>query len=192
LDLPTNHPTDLAQPFTPPSSATPYRFRYTSYLGESHPAANKVVVEFSPPDLSLTPQQTAKLIKLAGPRYNPSTEVIKLSCESFDTQPQNKRHLGDTIAALLAEAKDATDTFEDVPFDFRHHKVKKRFEFPKEWAMTEKRRVELQGKRKEMARLEDDRLQRGEVVDGKVVIDTSLPFRGGLGVQEPAPVLVRR
>lgn len=173
----------LARPFEPPTEATPFRFRYTSYLGESHPAANKVVVEFSPSDMGLTEQQRAKLIKLSGPRYNPSSDIIKLSTEQFDTQTQNKRFLGETIQSLLAEAKDPTDTFADVPFDFRHHKPKVRHEFPKEWILTEERKKYLAERRAERARLEDARRGNGALVDGKTVIETSLPF-----VEEPVLV----
>lgn len=180
---------ELAKPFTPPTPAHPFRFRYTSYLGESHPAINKVVVEFDPTDLSLPAPSVSKLIKLAGPRYNPSTSVIKLSCESFDTQAQNKRFLGETIKGLIEEAKDATDLFEDVPFDFRHHRPKKRVEFPKEWVLTSERKKYLESKRGEMAKMEDERRENGRMVDGKNVIDTSLPFVAE-GVEEAVPVMV--
>ena len=116
-----------------------------------------------------------KLIKLAGPRYNPSTEIVKMSCEKFDTQAQNKRFLGETIQSLTLAAKDSTDTFEDVPFDFRHHKPKKFFAFPKEWALTPERKQYLVNKRAETARLQDDRANNGKLIDGKTIIDTSLP-----------------
>ncbi|KAF2193743.1 hypothetical protein K469DRAFT_652305 [Zopfia rhizophila CBS 207.26] len=166
----------FAKPFELPNASTPFRFRYTSYLGEKHPATNKVVVEFSASDMSdLTPQQKDKLIKLAGPRYNPDTGIIKMSCELFDTQAQNKRFLGDTITKLLAEARDPKETFEDVPFDFRHHKPKVRHEFPKEWILTEERKAYLKDKRKEQARLEDERIHNGRLVDGQVAIDNALP-----------------
>ncbi|KAL1653871.1 37S ribosomal protein S24, mitochondrial [Didymella pomorum] len=175
----------LARPFEPPTSTTPFRFRYTSYLGESHPASNKVVVEFSPSDLGLTPLQRAKLIKLSGPRYNPSSDMLKLSCESYFTQTQNKRFLGETIQSLIAEAKDSKDTFEDVPFDFRHHVPKVRHEFPKEWILTPERKKYLAEKRARVAQLEDQKRGNGELVDGQVIIDTSLPF-----VTEAEPVLL--
>lgn len=179
--------TELARPFEPPTAATPFRFRYTSYLGESHPAANKVVVEFSPSDLGLTAQQRAKLIKLSGPRYNPSSDLIKLSTEQFDTQTQNKRFLGETIESLIAEAKDATDTFEDVPFDFRHYKPKVHHEFPKEWILTEERKKYLAAKRAESARLEDEKKGNGMLVDGRTIIETSLPFADAEPVLVEAP-----
>lgn len=168
----------LARPFEPPTAATPFRFRYTSYLGESHPATNKVVVEFSPTDLSLTPPQLTKLLKLAGVRYNPSTKIVKMSCESFDTQAQNKRFLGETIQALIKEAKDTKDMFEDVPLDFRHHKEKKFTPFPEAWKLTPERKKYLEEKREKSRVLEDQRLNNGQLVDGKTVIETSLPLMG--------------
>lgn len=142
-------------------------------------------MEFSPSDLGLTSIQRAKLIKLSGPRYNPSSDLIKLSTEQFDTQTQNKRFLGQTISSLIREAQDATDTFEDVPFDFRHHKPKVRHEFPKEWILTPERKAYLAEKRARAAQLEDQKRGNGALVDGQTIIDTSLPF-----VSEEEPVLI--
>jgi small subunit ribosomal protein S35 len=115
-----------------------------------------------------------------------------MSCEKFDTQAQNKRFLGETIQSLITAAQDSTDTFEDVPFDFRHHKPKKRFEFPKEWVLTKERKEYLEGKRAEAARLQDERAGNGGLVDGKTVIDTSLPFLNeqGQGQGQGEPVMV--
>lgn len=144
-----------------------------------------MVVEFSPSDLDLTPVQRNKLIKLSGPRYNPSSDIIKLSNEQFDTQTQNKRFLGETIQSLITEAKDPKDTFEDVPFDFRHHKPKVRHEFPKEWILTPERKKYLAEKRAEAARLEDEKKGNGQLIDGQVILDTSLPF-----LEQAEPVLV--
>jgi small subunit ribosomal protein S35 len=143
-------------------------------------------VEFSPADLSLTPMQRDKLIKLSGARYNPSTQIVKMSCENFDTQAQNKRFLGERIHALIAEAKDSKDTFADVPFDFRHHKPKPHYAFPKEWVLTPERKKALAEKRAEAAKLQDQRLHNGELVDGRTVIETSLPFLE----KQAEPVLV--
>lgn len=148
---------DLAKPFQPPTNATPLRFRYTTYLGESHPASKKVVVEFDPTDLSLSPPQVSKLIKLLGPRYNPTTAIAKLSSESFETQAQNKRYLGDTIASLITSAKDSSDMFEDVPFDFRHQKPKPKLVFPERWLLTEDRKKELEALRAKRVAAEEEK-----------------------------------
>lgn len=97
---------ELAKPFQPPTRDMPLRFRYTSYMGEQHPAEKKVVLEFSPADMPrLTKVQMDKLRKLAGVRYNPETDVVKMSCEMFETQAQNKRYLGDVVGSLLKEAR---------------------------------------------------------------------------------------
>jgi small subunit ribosomal protein S35 len=168
---------ELARPFELPTSKTPFRFRYTTYLGESHPATNKVVVEFCTSDMpDLTQTQRDKLIKLSGPRYNPSTDIVKMSCELFDTQAQNKRFLGDTISKLLAEARDGKDTFADVPFDFRHHKPKVRHEFPKEWIMTPERQKSLEENRQRILKLDEEKTENKEIVDGQRIIENTLPF----------------
>lgn len=97
---------DMAKTFEPPTADMPLRFRYTSYLGEQHPAEKKVVLEFSPADMpNLTDVQREKLKKLAGVRYNPDKDIIKISCDSFETQSQNKRYLGDLVDSLLHESR---------------------------------------------------------------------------------------
>lgn len=75
-------------------------------MGEHHPAEKKVVLEFSPADMpNLTSIQRDKLRKLLGPRYNPEEDTVRMSCEMFETQAQNKRYLGDTVDTLLREAR---------------------------------------------------------------------------------------
>lgn len=97
---------ELAKPFQPPTADMPLRFRYTTYMGDQHPAEKKVVLEFSPADMpNITDLQREKLKKLAGVRYNPGTDIVKMNCEMFETQAQNKRYLGDMVDSLLAEAR---------------------------------------------------------------------------------------
>lgn len=75
-------------------------------MGEEHPADRKVVVEFSPKDLKdLNEAQQLKLMKLAGPRYNPGKGLIKMSCDRFEHQAQNKRYLGDLVQKMITAAK---------------------------------------------------------------------------------------
>ena len=96
----------MAKPFEPPTVDEPLRFRYTTYMGEQHPAEKKVVLEFCPADMrDLTMIQRDKLRKLVGARYNPETDIVRMSSEMFETQAQNKRYLGDLVDSLLQEAK---------------------------------------------------------------------------------------
>jgi small subunit ribosomal protein S35 len=96
----------MAKPFVPPTADMPLRFRYTTYMGEQHPAEKKVVLEFCPEDMpDLTKIQRQKLRKLVGVRYNPETDIVKMSCEMFESQAQNKRYLGDRVDELLKEAR---------------------------------------------------------------------------------------
>lgn len=167
--------TDHARAFQAPSVETPIRFRYTTYLGETHPASRKVVMTFSLSALpNFTEVQSSKLIKLLGVRYNPESTTAKLSCELYPTAAQNKRYLGDLLDKLMTEAKDAKDTFEDVPFDFRHHKPKKRYPFPEEWKLTEERRKQLDARREEKSKLEEQRTLDGTVVQGAMLIEDML------------------
>jgi hypothetical protein len=136
-------------------------------MGGKHPSEHKVVVEFSPSRLSLSKIQRNKLIKLAGARYNPSTDTVKISCESFETAAQNKRYLGDQVEILIKEAKDATDTFEDIPFDFRHHKPKPFHTFPEHWKLTPERKATLLAARAQERAMEDARRATGAQLDGK-------------------------
>ena len=93
-------------------------------MGETHPAANKIVLEFYTQDLpDLTEAQCIKLIKLVGPSYNPEKDLVRMSCEMFETQAQNKRYLGDLVDTLMAEAKNSAEIFADVPLDFKTSQV---------------------------------------------------------------------
>lgn len=75
-------------------------------MGEHHPAEKKVVVEFTLEDMpNLDAIQRSKLAKLLGVRYNPTTDIAKMSCEMYESQAQNKRYLGNTIDKLLIEAR---------------------------------------------------------------------------------------
>jgi len=143
------------------------RFRYTTYMGESHPAEKKVVVEFSPADMpNLTSIQREKLKKLAGPRYNPEEDIVRMNCEMYETQAQNKRYLGDLVDTLLKEARDPTDTFADVPLDMRHHHFKPKPRFPKEWVLTDERREQLAQYRLQMEQKDQKLELGGQLVDG--------------------------
>ncbi|KAI7192573.1 hypothetical protein D0869_04562 [Hortaea werneckii] len=166
--------TPLHQPFPRPDrQSLPLRWRYTTYMGEHHPASRKVVVDFQPAHLAstLTGPQRTKLCKLAGPRYNPTTGTIKMNCESFETQAQNKRFLADTISKLIAEAKDTTDTFADVPLDTRHVKRTLKPKFPREWLLTAERKAELESLRRGNLLEEGRKVEQNLLVSGVGAIE---------------------
>jgi small subunit ribosomal protein S35 len=136
-------------------------------------------MEFCTSDLPLTPAQRLKLIKLAGPRYDPQTDAVKMSCESFSSQAQNKRYLGDLIGNLLRVAKgegsspEAKDSFADVPVDFRHVKWKQKPKFPESWKLNSERRQVLKEKRTQLKAAEQQRLEETGIVDGMKIIEES-------------------
>lgn len=74
-------------------------------MGEKHPAESKVVCEFATTDLGLTTTERLKLVKVVGVRYNPDTHIVRMSCEMFEHQAQNKRYLSDLVDTLITEAK---------------------------------------------------------------------------------------
>lgn len=180
----------MAKPFVPPTADMPLRFRYTTYMGEQHPAEKKVSLEFCTADMpDLTKVQRAKLKKLVGARYNPETDIVKMSCEMFESQAQNKRYLGDRVDELLIEARvslhffaklcirlmiqDPTDTFEDIPLDVRHHTFKSKPKFPSSWRLTPARIAELAQYREEVATKDQTRMLAGKLIDGVRQIESA-------------------
>ena len=129
------------QPYSnPPVSSHPVTYRYTSYVGEEHPAAAKVVLSVKTADLGLETKALHKLQLLARTRYDHETDVFKMSSDKFPEAAQNARYLHDTLQRLIAEARDLkSDDFSDVPLDTRHtarRKLRKRrndYQFPEEW-----------------------------------------------------------
>ncbi|ODH18506.1 hypothetical protein ACO22_06218 [Paracoccidioides brasiliensis] len=165
---------NLVKPFTLPDETQLLRFRYTTYMGETHPAETKVVVEFCSKDLVpkyLTEEQRITLLKLVGPRYNPDKDLIRMSSENYPTRAQNKRYLGDLVDTLIKEAKEG-DSFADVPLDLRHHKRKPRFHFPESWVMTEKKQQILRERRREEMRLKEE--GNLTVIDGNKVVEKAI------------------
>ena len=144
-------------------------------MGEHHPAAKKVVVQFAPDDLGLTRTQTNKLKKLVGARYNPEKEIIKMSSEGFEHAAQNKRYLLNLIDDLLKEAKDPQDTFEDVPLDLRHFKSKKAAKptFPKKW-LNQSSQESVLTIQYQLAEMDAVKAREGTMLDGKKIIDNWL------------------
>ena len=159
-------------------------------MGETHPGSNKVVMDFQPAQLpNLTQIQRDKLIKLLGSRYDPHKETAKMSCERYPTAPQNKNHLIETLESLLKESREGQDTFEDVPFDFRHARFKKsRPKFPEHWKLVGDRRSDLELKWHMNDSLERAKEREGNIVDSKKLMD--LPKQAA--TEEPEMIVAER
>lgn len=184
-------------------SKTPLRFRYTTYLGENHPAAKKVVCEFTTTDLaaaaSLSPVQRVKLQKLLGVRYNPATDLARLSSENFAEPAQNKRYLGDLINSLVTASRDATDMFDDIPIDDRHLRTDKkknkkkaamRPKFPESWSIDPNAEsVKRITEHREVLRLsaapEKETGRRRPIVDGRAVVHDYVRAREAVAIPVP-------
>jgi len=102
---------EFQRQFRPPTKDEVLRFRYTSYLGENHPAAKKVVLTASVKKLRRALEGKRphpvddgwehKFKLLCGTRYNPETDMIHMSCEQFPYPAQNKRWLSDKIDQMI-------------------------------------------------------------------------------------------
>ncbi|KAJ2828252.1 37S ribosomal protein S24, mitochondrial [Coemansia erecta] len=123
-----------AKPFTPPSAREILHFERSVTIGEEYLAQDrKVLLRLKVSHLGLKGAELHKFILLAGERYNPETDELKMSEKRESTSLMNKKRLADTLVALITEAKNSDDTFKDVPLDFSYRGYKPAPEFPKEW-----------------------------------------------------------
>lgn len=129
---------EFTKEFKPLNTDQILQFRYTTYFGEEHPSASKVVLEVDIRKLGLVENQLTKLMKLAGPRVNHDTFLLKMSSERFTDPAQNKKYLSDLLDKLVHEARTGLDDFADIPLDRRHMKRSRKARFPKAWNLQRK------------------------------------------------------
>ncbi|CCG83137.1 Inner membrane protein oxa1-2 [Taphrina deformans PYCC 5710] len=134
---------EFTREFEPPARDEILQFRYTTFFGEDHPSTSKVVLEVDIRKLGLEKVDMIKLMKLAGTRINHDTYQLKMSSERFLDPAQNKKYLSDTLDRLVTEAKDKSDTFEDIPLDRRHMKNNRKPPFPKEWNIRSNKAIQV-------------------------------------------------
>lgn len=96
---------EFAQTYTPPKESAILRLRTIDYPAEDHPLQHKVVLQVSPSKLGLTPTQLHKFLLLAGPRYDPAREELKISSERYQNRTLNLKWASDALDRLIAEAK---------------------------------------------------------------------------------------
>lgn len=131
------------KPYTPISkNEAPAIYKYTRFIGESHPGERKVTVHFKLSDLSLSAEESHKFKLVAGPRYDHKTDIFLMSCDRYLEPAQNATFLSDVLDDLIAESKRDPQEFANLPLDKRHTAakyVKKQrknsqyIPFPKEW-----------------------------------------------------------
>jgi small subunit ribosomal protein S35 len=99
---------------------------------------------------------------------------------------------------LLTKWQNHNDMFDDIPLDTRHHTVKTKPKFPKEWRMTDERRQELQHTRQQSFLVDQTKVSAGLLVDGQERIKQSLapppelvPERVGKSTASRTPVARR-
>jgi small subunit ribosomal protein S35 len=73
-----------------------------------------------------------------------------------------------------------------VPLDTRHHKFKVQIKFPKDWYLTEERKLELEAKRKQALLLDEQKRTEGTLIDGVQTIQQAL--LAAKAVEELVPV----
>lgn len=131
------------KPYQPkPKSESPVTYKYTTFLGESHPAERKVVLSFELKDLNLSSDASHKFKLLAGSRYDHKTDIFLMSSDKFLEPAQNASFLSDVLSDLVAESNNNPTEFADLPLDKRHtvakyakkqRKTKQSLQFPEEW-----------------------------------------------------------
>lgn len=136
--------TQYRQPYKRLSSVThPLKYRFTTYLGEDHPNARKVVLQLKTSELGLNKKELHKFRLLSKSRYDHLSDVFKMSSERYPEAAQNAQYLSDVFQKLLKESKDAKEDFSDIPLDTRHtiaknlRKKRHNYVFPDEWKRPE-------------------------------------------------------
>lgn len=129
----------LRQPYQPkPDTDSPITLSFKSSFPDENKNSSKVYLLCDIKDLKLDDKQAKKLKILAGNRFNFNTNKIHFTCDKFSEITQNSRWLVDTFNRLLAEAKDLSDDFSDIPLDDRSARQKDITPaYPVEWLRPE-------------------------------------------------------
>ncbi|EEB06479.2 ribosomal protein subunit S24 [Schizosaccharomyces japonicus yFS275] len=124
--------------FVKPFSKQNDAFLRFAYTARTKPTAddNKVSLTFHPDAIPSLDQPTIHALKLiADDRYDSSTGILTISCDTFPTALQNKRSLAVTFNKLIDKAREYKIKFADIPL--RERKPLKRdlnkIPIPKSW-----------------------------------------------------------
>ncbi|EPY54159.1 ribosomal protein subunit S24 [Schizosaccharomyces cryophilus OY26] len=127
--------TMYAEPYQQRNANQVLTFESPIQMSSTATPISKVVLKFSVENLPNLEQNERHVLKLlAGARYNPETDQVKMSCNKYPSSLQNKLFLAETLNTLVSESKRLKAKFADIPLDTRHIKMKKHEKrFPKHW-----------------------------------------------------------
>jgi small subunit ribosomal protein S35 len=121
----------------------PVTYKFTKFIGESHPGERKVVLSLKLSDLNfLNNFEKHKFKLISGSRYDHKTDIFLISSDRYLEPAQNASFLSDVLDDLIKESKSNPEEFSNLPLDKRHtfakynksqrknHTIHK---FPKEW-----------------------------------------------------------
>jgi len=114
-----------AQPWVPPTKDNIFELKHYTYLllggDPTHPRGWKVKVTFRVSDLAreynLDETAVKKVKLIAGARYDPDSDVVKIVCQHRPNRKQNQERIEKMIARLITSAKDKSETFDDIPVE---------------------------------------------------------------------------
>lgn len=105
--------TELRVPYQPPKGSDIIKLRTVYTLGQpDHPGSRKAVITLSIKDLVSkgdkllqSKQSQHKFKLLAGQRWDPKDDSLKISCDDFPTFNMNAKWCSDVLDSLIAEAR---------------------------------------------------------------------------------------
>ncbi|KAJ1846106.1 37S ribosomal protein S24, mitochondrial [Coemansia sp. RSA 2706] len=148
-----------ARPFRLPPSQNILQFERSFTMGEKYLAQDrKVVLRVKVAKLGLKGAELRKFVLLAGVRYTPETDELRMSESREITSLLNKKRLADTLVELIAEAKKQDDTFADVPMDFSYREFKPKPRVPRRW-LSEQEQTRLKNKAQSKAQAKPTEVQ---------------------------------
>ncbi|KAG0677042.1 37S ribosomal protein S24, mitochondrial [Pichia californica] len=144
------------KPYNPVSKKdAPIIYKYTRFIGESHPGERKVVLQLKLKDLQLNENAQHKFKLLSGSRYDHKTDIFLMSSDRYLEPAQNASFLSDVLSDLIKESNNKPEEYADIPLDKRftnskyakkQRKNKNFIPFPKEWErphQADKRTIRL-------------------------------------------------
>ena len=101
-------------------------------------AEHKVKGEIYADDLGLEPIALARLAYMAGLRYNPGKQILKITCDYFMSRIENKRWILYTIEQLRRAAMQPDEEF-DIGYH-REMRMKERETLRKQWPQLQQKK----------------------------------------------------